>query len=101
MRKKVYQVMYWSNPNLPLGYDHTGRLDNLSSISTKTFEHVDDAIEFWSQCTKPITKLSSFKKDVCKQHCLTEDEVEEILLLTEENATVMDEADLEIHPIYE
>lgn len=94
--KRVYQVRYESNPNLPIGYDHTGKLYNLVSESTRTFSNLDDAITFWSECTSPITKLKDFKKALCECCCLTEKEAEEVLSICEEEVFV--DGDLEYLP---
>jgi len=90
---KKYQIRYQSNPNLPIGYDHTGKLIDLTGESTRTFASIDEAISFWSECTNPITEIKEFKKDVCKICCITEEEAEEVLSICEEQVFIKDECE--------
>ena len=90
---RKYQVTYQSNPNLPIGYDHAGKLSDLLGESTRTFETLDEAITFWSECTNPITELKSFKKALCETCCLSEQEAEEVLSICEDEVFVRDDVE--------
>jgi hypothetical protein len=54
----MIKVYFHSNPNQPKEHNHWGRFAKLTEQDCREFNSVEDAIEFWLNCSYPITKLS-------------------------------------------
>lgn len=76
----MYTIHYNSNPNNPKNYNHLGAFKELTGQDSKTFEKLDDAINFWFECHSPITSLLTFVEDFKQVYAeLKEEEILEIL----------------------
>ena len=53
----MYEVLYHSHPDKPVEYNHIGKLRNMVNQDRRSFEEMDQAINFWLECSYPITTL--------------------------------------------
>jgi hypothetical protein len=85
-------VKYNSNPNLPIGYNHVGRMFECTNEDCKHFNDVDSAVEFWLEATSPITTLDEIV-EYGNPSCL---ETEELIILDQRSIynAISDEEEL-------
>lgn len=55
---KKIKILYNSNPNNPKNLNHLGMRSQMIEQDSKEFDSIDKAINFWMECTWPITELS-------------------------------------------
>jgi len=54
----MIKIVYHSNPNQPKDNNHWGRFAKLTEQDYREFTNEDDAIQFWLECSYPVTRLT-------------------------------------------
>ena len=62
MAKKI-RVIYNGCLNLPREHNHTAKLSQCKAVFWKQFDTAEQAIDFWFECTSPITDLEALIPD--------------------------------------
>lgn len=75
----MYKIVYNSNPRFPKEYNHLGCENDCTEQSERSFEKVDEAVDFHLKCSSPITSLLEFAEECKKEWKLEESIVIEIL----------------------
>ena len=63
----MYKIEYNSNPNLPIERNHVGNLNQMLLEDSREFNSFDEAVDFWFQCSSPITELKEFYPEFKKR----------------------------------
>ena len=63
----MYKIVYNSNPNHPKHLNHIGAFSQLTEQDSRSFDDLDEAINFWFSCNSTITKLIEFMDDFKKK----------------------------------
>ena len=56
MNKKI-RIIYNGSANLPREVNHGCRLSECKTVFHRTFKTTEEAVDFWFECTSPVTKL--------------------------------------------
>jgi hypothetical protein len=75
----MYKIVYNSNPRFPKEYNHLGCENDCTEQSEKSFDKLDDAVDFHLKCSSPVSSLLEFTQECVEQWQLDESIVVEIL----------------------
>jgi hypothetical protein len=79
----MFTVVYNANPKVPKHLNHLGGIGTLTVQDSKSFNTVNEAIDFWFDCYSPITRLIEFKDELAKKYKIPIEDVEECISLVE------------------
>jgi len=80
----MLKVKYNANPHNPKHLNHLGSFRELTVQDEKNFDNLNEAVDFWFNCSSPITSLIEFKKEFKKQYPqYSEEELNYIISISE------------------
>ena len=92
----MIKVTYHSHPDKPISCNQIGRFRSLTDQTIKEFEDINAAIEFWFECSYPITTLDELMSGTystellkCIQGLYNQDT--SLLMEVEENEEVLNQ----------
>ena len=67
---KIYQISYNADPDVPFEtcLDHLGDPIELTEERVRTFDRIDNALEFLLECSYPITDLSELRHSFAREY---------------------------------
>lgn len=67
---KVYPISYLADPDVPFEtcLDHIGDPLELTEGRIRTFNRIDDALEFLTECSSPLTGINELRWDFINQY---------------------------------
>ena len=66
----IYQISYNADPDVPFEtcLDHIGDILEMKEERVRSFDKIDDALEFLAECSSPITGYSELQYKFIKQY---------------------------------
>ncbi len=82
---KVYPISYLADPDVPFEtyLDHIGDPLELTEERIRTFNKIDDALEFLTECSSPLTNISELRWDFVNKYKTFVPDLEEIKMFEE------------------